>query len=112
MGKPKIEPNIWISEHKTNIRNNDEKSPVARHFNTVGNDMCSLRFWSIENNLEREVVIEIEAFWIHTLQTEYPRGLNEELLLGCCVMIWGVMYVVIFYRGCVFTPVCVCICLR
>ena len=37
-----------IREHKSSIRNKDEKSPVARHFNTVGHDVCTLRFQGIE----------------------------------------------------------------
>lgn len=30
-----------------------------------------------------QLLLQREAFWIHTLQTEFPKGLNEELLLGC-----------------------------
>ena len=39
---------IRISEHKSSIRNRDERSPVARHFNSAGHGVCSLRFMGIE----------------------------------------------------------------
>ena len=81
---------IRIGEHKSNIRNKDEKSPVARHFNAAGHDVCSLRFQGIEcvQPLKRggnrnKLLLQREAKWIHTLQTEHPKGMNEELLLGC-----------------------------
>ena len=79
-----------LSGAKSSIRNRDEKSSVARHFNAVGHDVCTLRFQGIEvvNPLKRggdrdKVLLQREAYWIHTLQTEHPKGLNEELLLGC-----------------------------
>ncbi len=90
VGKTKRELRIRISEHKSSIRNSDEKSSVARHFNSAGHDVCSLRFQGIEEvkPLKRggdreKALLQREAFWIHTLQTEYPKGMNEELLLGC-----------------------------
>ncbi len=90
VGKTKRELRIRISEHKSGIRNFDEKSSVARHFNSAGHDVCSLRFQGIEEvkPLKRggdreKALLQREAFWIHTLQTEYPKGMDEELLLGC-----------------------------
>ena len=90
VGKTKRELKIRISEHKSNIRNKDVKSPVARHFNAVGHEVCSLRFQGIEaiQPLKRggdrnKFLLQREAWWIHNLQTEHPKGLNEELLLGC-----------------------------
>lgn len=90
IGKTIRELKTRISEHKSSIRNRDVKSSVARHFNEFGHDMCSLRFQGIEfvSPLKRggdrdKVILQREAFWIHTLQTEHPKGLNEELLLGC-----------------------------
>ena len=90
VGKTKRELKIRIGEHKSNIRNRDEKSPVARHFNSAGHEVCSLRFQGIEavqplkrgGNRDR-LLLQREARWIHNLQTEHPKGLNEELLLGC-----------------------------
>jgi hypothetical protein len=40
VGKPKRECKVCITEHKSNIRNGDEKSPVARRFNAAGHDVC------------------------------------------------------------------------
>ena len=90
VGKTKRELKIRIGEHKSNIRNNDEKSPVARHFNEMGHKVCSLRFQGIEvvSPLRRggdrnNALLKCEARWIHQLETEFPKGMNEELLLGC-----------------------------
>ena len=90
VGKTKRELRIRFSEHKSNIRNNDVKSPVARHFNEKGHKICSLRFQGLEvvaplkRGGDREkMLLQREAWWIHFLQTEYPKGMNEELLLGC-----------------------------
>ena len=90
VGKTIRELKTRFSEHKSAIRNNDEKSSVARHFNAVGHDVCTLRFQGLEvvNPSKRggdrgKSLLKREAYWIHTLQTECPRGLNEELLLSC-----------------------------
>ena len=48
VGKTKRELKTRITEHKSNIRNKDEKSPVARHFNEAKHDICTLRFQGIE----------------------------------------------------------------
>ena len=90
IGKTKRELKLRISEHKSNIRNNDERSPVARHFNEKGHKVCSLRFQGIEmvaplrRGGDRDnLLLRKEAWHIHHLETEHPKGLNEELLLGC-----------------------------
>ena len=90
VGKTKRELRIRINEHKSNIRNKDEKSPVARHFNEAGHTVCDLRFQGIEvvkpikrgGNREK-LLLQREAYWIHYLKTEFPKGLNEELVLSC-----------------------------
>ena len=48
IGKTTRELKTRFSEHKSAIRNKDEKSPVARHFNAVGHEICTLRFQGIE----------------------------------------------------------------
>ena len=90
VGKTSRELKSRISEHKSSIRNSDEKSSVARHFVEAGHKVCSLRFQGIEKvDLPRrggdrdKLLLQREAYWIHTLKTEFPNGLNEELLLGC-----------------------------
>ena len=90
VGKTKRELKTRIGEHKSNIRNHDEKSPVARHFNDKGHTVSSLRFQGIEvvstprRGGDREkLLLRREAWWIDHLRTEFPYGMNEELLLGC-----------------------------
>lgn len=101
VGKTKRELRIRISEHKSSVRNFDEKSCVMRHFNSTGHDVCSLRFQGMKEvkllkragNREK-VLLQREVYWIHTLQTEYPKGMNEELLLGCFQLVF---YSVIYF---------------
>lgn len=90
VGKTKRELRIRINEHKSNIRNHDIKSPVARHFSESGHDVCTLKFQGIEavrsftRGGDRErYLLQREAYWIYTLQTVFPNGLNEELALSC-----------------------------
>ncbi len=90
MGKTTGKLRTGICEHKSSVRNRDEKSSVARHFIAARHDVCSLRFQGLETvkPLKRggdrdRALLQREAFWIHTLQTEHHKGLNEELLLSC-----------------------------
>lgn len=90
VGKTKRELKTRISEHKSSIRNHDEKSLVARHFDAFGNEVCTLRFQGVEEDkpLKRggnreKFLLQRKVFWIQTLQTEHPQGLNEELVLSC-----------------------------
>ena len=90
MGKTTRELRTRISEHKSNIRLHDDKSPVARHFTAAGHGVCDLRFQGIEfvEPMRRggdrgRLLLQREAYWIHTLRTESPKGLNEELVLSC-----------------------------
>ena len=90
IGKSKRELRTRIIEHKSNIRTKDEKSPIARHFNSIGHEICTLRFQGIEyiEPLKRggdrdRLLLQREAFLIHTLNTVFPKGLNEELMLNC-----------------------------
>lgn len=48
IGKTNRELRLRIIEHKSSIRRKCETSPVARHFNAMGHDICSLRFQGIE----------------------------------------------------------------
>lgn len=78
-----------ISEHKSTIRRNDRDYPVAIHFNDRKHDISSLRFYGIEQvrmpprGGDRDLLLKRrEAFWIFTLNTLAPKGLNDELLLN------------------------------
>ncbi len=79
-----------ISEHKSSIRRNDPNYPIAIHFNNAHHDISSLRFCGIEQVTlpprggdHDKLLKQREAFWIYTLQTLAPKGLNDELLLTC-----------------------------
>ncbi|KAJ0069779.1 hypothetical protein NL108_014342 [Boleophthalmus pectinirostris] len=78
-----------ISEHKSSIRRNDRDYPVAVHFNDQRHDICSLRFCGIEHvpppprgGDHDRILKQREAFWIHTLQTLAPKGLNDDFNLS------------------------------
>lgn len=78
-----------ISEHKSTIRRNDRDYPVAIHFNDLKHDISTLRFCGIEQvRLPRRggnhdlLLKRREAFWIYTLQTLAPKGLNDEFNLN------------------------------
>lgn len=74
-----------ITEHRSNIRNHDHKSPVARHFTQFSHTVSSLKYIGIEQITPprrggdvNALLLKREAYWIYTLNTLVPRGLNEE----------------------------------
>ena len=87
-----------ISEHKSSIRRNDREYPVAIHFNDAKHDISSFRFMGIEQiqmpprGGDLDLLLKRrEAYWIFTLQTLAPKGLNDEFALS--VMLWSVYLV-------------------
>ena len=88
-----------ISEHRSYIHRNEHGYTVAVHFNDKKHDISTLRFRGIEKlvcHIERN-----EAYWIFTLQTLFPRGLNHELLFN--VMLWvGAVLLLLRYSQWVF----------
>ncbi|CAB1339657.1 unnamed protein product, partial [Coregonus sp. 'balchen'] len=48
VGKTKCEVKTMICEHKSSIRNHDQKSPVARHFNSHNHELSALLYMGIE----------------------------------------------------------------
>lgn len=48
IGKATRALKIWISEHRSNICNKDERSPVAVHFNQFHHNVSSLKYCGIE----------------------------------------------------------------
>lgn len=79
-----------IIEHNSAIRRKDERSPVAQHFMEAGHPLSSLSFTVIEHvkesrrggNTEKRL-LQRECFWIWTLKSLQPRGMNDELSLSC-----------------------------
>lgn len=74
-----------ISEHRSAIRNGVTSSPVAVHFMNAKHNISSLKYVGIENikcprrggNVDN-LLLKRELFWIYTLNTLAPRGLNED----------------------------------
>ena len=84
IGKTTRPLKVRISEHRSSIRNHDPKSPVAVHFSTANHNVSSLRYLGIERvqSFRRggdinAQLLKREAFWIYTLDTISPKGLNE-----------------------------------
>ena len=78
-----------ISEHKSSIRRNDREYPVAVHFNDAKHNISSFRFQGIEQiqmpprGGDIDLLIKRrEAYYIFTLQTLAPKGLNDEFALN------------------------------
>lgn len=90
VGKTKRQLKTRIFEHKCSIRKNDEKSSVARHFQSAGHDASMLKFMGLEmvhrsprgGNRENHL-LQREAWYIFNLNTCIPNGMNEELSLTC-----------------------------
>lgn len=70
-----------ISEHLRLIRNNDTSALIHPHFNLK----CSLdhfRCMPIDKGSSQEDLYDREAFWINTLNTMEPNGLNRRAPKG------------------------------
>ena len=60
--------------------------PVAVQFNDLKHDISTFRFCGIENVTISDkggdinnTLSKISCFWIFTLQTLFPKGLNDEM---------------------------------
>ncbi|CAJ0941274.1 unnamed protein product, partial [Ranitomeya imitator] len=94
-----------ISQHKSNIRCNRDHLPLPHHFRTMGHNIAQLKFKVVEQieqgrrgqnrvKLLKKPVEQIEhgrrgqnrvkllkkreSYWIFTLQTLEPKGLNRD----------------------------------
>ena len=90
IGKTKRELKVRICEHKCAIRNQDEKSSVARHFNSANHSISDLRFFGIEvvkmpkRGGDRDrLLLQRECYYIHLFDSMMPNGLNEENIFTC-----------------------------
>ena len=72
-----------MNSHKFDIRNMSDPSfstNVAIHFNSNGHSIEDFSFMPIDyvsNNMNRLLK---ETYWIHKLDTLYPKGLNAKVL--------------------------------
>lgn len=91
IGQTKRQLKIRISEHKTAIRTKNATYAMARHYMEANHGSpASLKFWGIEKislpprggDIVNKLLCR-EAYWIYTLNTLEPNGLNEELNLSC-----------------------------
>ena len=66
-----------LNAHRSNITTK-QKTAVAIHFNNYRHSYKDLKIMPIENvtNNSKQVRQEKEKFWIKTLKTNYPNGLN------------------------------------
>lgn len=84
VGKPKCELKTRICEHKYSIRNHDDKSSVARHFNSHNHSLSELYWMGIEKvKMPRRGANIGKAYWIHCLYTIIPSGMNKEIVFAC-----------------------------
>ncbi|CAJ0937840.1 unnamed protein product [Ranitomeya imitator] len=74
-----------ISKHKSTIRCNNLLLPVPHHFSTHGHTISQLRYQVIDSIPPQRrggdriaLLKKREAFWIHTLETLTPKGLNRD----------------------------------
>ena len=88
VGQTKRNLKLRIAEHKASIRNGNMDYAIARHYKEKGHgSAASLKFLGIEqvsssrggNN--KKLLLQREAFWIFTLNSVEPFGLNESLEL-------------------------------
>ena len=91
VGQTKRALKTRIAEHKAAIRNNNMDYAIARHYAKAQHgSAATLKFWGIEkvSPLPRggdmvNKLLKREAYWIFSLNTVEPNGLNEELSLSC-----------------------------
>ncbi len=85
VGKTSRQLRTRISEHRSNIRTGDMRSPIASHFRQVGHNVSVLQYIGIEKVIKpsrggdyEKKLLQRECFWIYTLNTLSPSGLNED----------------------------------
>ncbi|OCT55255.1 hypothetical protein XELAEV_18003523mg [Xenopus laevis] len=92
---------IRLNEHKSVIRNfqpdieektdkkRKQETTLAKHFYEYKHGVSQIR-WQILERVSvkqgqdlKQKLLQLESFWIWTLQTQSPKGLNEEFNLTC-----------------------------
>ncbi|CAH2275500.1 Hypothetical predicted protein [Pelobates cultripes] len=82
-----------IRNHRSSIRvaYRDQKSdlPVAKHFLEQGHTLPTLKLMAIDHipvprkgGDRKKMLLQRELYWIRTLRTVYPNGLNEKYTLS------------------------------
>lgn len=68
-----------LNGHRNKIKQNLLKTPIVSHFNLPNHTFDNLKIQFIENVLDESIILERELFWIKTLQTISPFGLNDNI---------------------------------
>ncbi|XP_039595943.1 nuclear GTPase SLIP-GC-like isoform X2 [Polypterus senegalus] len=77
VGKTRNSLKCRFSRHKSAI-SRKLRLPVYEHFNSNGHSFQDFKIFPIEQHDDLETLDKSEIFWIKTLGTQYPDGLNLE----------------------------------
>ena len=78
VGQTKRKLKDRLNDHKSNIRTN-KQTAISIHLNSTPHDTTHLQIIpieQIEHNNPEQIILR-EQHWINTLQTKYPKGLNN-----------------------------------
>lgn len=67
-----------LNDHKSNTKRNTQTA-ISIHFRSASHNITHLQIIpieQIEQNNQHQIIIR-EQFWMNTLQTKYPKGLNN-----------------------------------
>ncbi|CAJ0929680.1 unnamed protein product [Ranitomeya imitator] len=99
-----------ISKHKSTIRCQNLLLPIPHHFHSAGLSISQLRYQVIDRappprrGGDRVALLHRkEAFWIHTLETLAPKGLNRDYELMAFVLSF-VLLEALRRKGCTAVP--------
>ena len=69
--------NLRFTQHRQSV-DKDKDDPIGKHFNSPGHDMSCLTIIPIDlvPNASSFQICNKETFWIKTLQTTQPKGIN------------------------------------
>ena len=68
-----------FGRHKANLRDDKEKNFLYTHYRTEGHNLFSMKIKILQQCNHTEELNAAEDFWIKTLQTIYPLGLNDNV---------------------------------
>jgi len=78
IGQTKRKLKDRLNGHRTNIKHK-RNTAIAIHFNNTNHKLSHLKISPIEQIYinKEETRLKRENFWINTLNTKYPNGLNN-----------------------------------
>ena len=97
VGKAKTEFNIRLNNHRKGVSKSDA-IPASRHFsgknhnfNTHANFILIKQIRHVDTDTEKikERLKQRENFWLLTLETLTPKGLNQELNIVACMILFN-----------------------